>query len=121
MTIAMSIAETASPRSLITATPEAIEELRRLAQTEGQGKDGVRLGVKGGGCSGFSYVIEFDARREGDYVIEQGGVDFLIDRKSAIYLKGIVLDYRSGLKGKGFAFQNPNASSTCGCGESFSV
>lgn len=121
MTEAMRVAEKTNTRSLIVATSAAIEELRRLSQSEGQGKDGVRLGVKGGGCSGFSYVIEFDGRREGDTVIEQDGVAFLVDRKSSIYLKGIVLDFRSGLKGKGFAFQNPNASSTCGCGESFSV
>ena len=117
----MTVSDTTAPRSLITATPEALAELRRLAETDGSGKDGVRLGVKGGGCSGFSYVLEFDTRRDGDNVVEHGGVAFLIDRKSAIYLKGIVLDYRSGLKGKGFVFQNPNASTTCGCGESFSV
>ncbi|HNR31591.1 MAG TPA: iron-sulfur cluster assembly accessory protein [Candidatus Hydrogenedentes bacterium] len=117
----MSHTETSPTKALITATPEAVAELKRLAETEGRGKDGVRLGVKGGGCSGFSYVLDFDARRDGDNVVEQDGVAFLIDRKSAIYLKGIELDFRSGLRGKGFVFQNPNASSTCGCGESFAV
>lgn len=107
--------------ALIKATPEAIEALKALQPTEGEGKSGVRLGVKGGGCSGFSYVLEFDNPREGDKVLEQEGIEFYMDRKSAIYLKGILLDYRSGLKGKGFVFQNPNATSTCGCGESFSV
>lgn len=109
------------PNALVTATAEAVAELQRLSAAEGAGKDGVRLGVKGGGCSGFSYLLEFDDAREGDNCFEQQGVRFLMDRKSAIYLKGIVLDFRSGLKGKGFVFKNPNASSTCGCGESFSV
>ena len=110
-----------SPKALVEVTPDAIGQLMILADTEGVGKEGVRLGVKGGGCSGFSYVLEFDNPREGDHILEQGGIRFFMDRKSSIYLKGIMLDYRSGLKGKGFIFQNPNAASTCGCGESFSV
>ena len=110
------------PKALLRATTEAIATLHQMQQgDEGQGKNGVRLGVKGGGCSGFSYVLEFDNEREGDNILEQDGVKFFMDRKSAIYLKGIVLDYKAGLKGKGFVFQNPNATSTCGCGESFSV
>ena len=109
------------PNALITVTPEAIAQLKELQQSEGVGKEGVRLGVKGGGCSGFSYVLEFNDSREGDNVFEQEDLKFFMDRKSSIYLKGIVLDFRGGLKGKGFVFQNPNASSTCGCGESFSV
>ena len=109
------------PHALVAATPDAIEELKRLRDTEGLGKSGVRLGVKGGGCSGFSYVLEFDNPRDGDNTVEMEGVTFFMDRKSAIYLKGILLDYAAGLKGKGFVFRNPNASSTCGCGESFSV
>ncbi|MBP8131319.1 MAG: iron-sulfur cluster assembly accessory protein [Candidatus Hydrogenedentes bacterium] len=117
----MTTSERSAPKALITATAAAVEELKKLSAAAGEGKDGVRLGVKGGGCSGFSYVLEFDARREGDHVLEQDGVAFLIDRKSAIYLKGVLLDYRGGLRGKGFAFQNPNAANTCGCGESFAV
>lgn len=110
------------PKALVRATADAIAALQEmLAGEEGQGKQGVRLGVKGGGCSGFSYVLEFDDPRDGDNILHQDGIQFFMDRKSAIYLKGIVLDYKAGLKGKGFAFQNPNASSTCGCGESFSV
>lgn len=107
--------------AIVKATQEAIEALKALQPTEGADKSGVRLGVKGGGCSGFSYVLEFDNPREGDKILQQDGISFYMDRKSAIYLKGILLDYRSGLKGKGFVFQNPNATSTCGCGESFSV
>lgn len=113
---------TEEPKGLVQATPEAIATLQQmLGADEGAGKEGVRLGVKGGGCSGFSYVLEFDNPREGDNLMLQDGVKFFMDRKSAIYLKGIVLDYKAGLQGKGFVFQNPNATSTCGCGESFSV
>ena len=113
--------DTSAAKAIVTVTADAIEELKHLAETEGVGKEGVRLGVKGGGCSGFSYVLEFGVPNEGDHCIEQDGVKFFMDRKSAIYLKGILLDFRNGLKGKGFAFQNPNATNTCGCGESFSV
>lgn len=109
------------PKALVSATEGAIRELKRLQEKESPDVDGVRLAVRGGGCSGLSYVLEFDKTREGDHVVEQDGIRFLMDRKSSIYLKGIVLDYKEGLNSKGFVFQNPNASSTCGCGESFSV
>lgn len=108
-------------KRLVNATEAAIEELRRLIANESAGVTGVRMAVKGGGCSGLSYVLDFDRECEGDNVVEMGGVTFYMDRKSTIYLKGIVLDFKEGLKGKGFVFQNPNATSTCGCGESFSV
>lgn len=110
-----------APKALISATDGAIRELKRLMEKESSDVDGVRLAVKGGGCSGLSYVLEFGRQRDGDNVIEQDGIRFLMDRKSSIYLKGIVLDYKEGLNSKGFVFQNPNATSTCGCGESFSV
>jgi iron-sulfur cluster assembly protein len=109
------------PKAIVSATEGAVSELKRLMEREAAEVDGVRLAVKGGGCSGLSYVLEFSKLRDGDNIVEQDGVRFLMDRKSAIYLKGIVLDYKEGLKGKGFVFSNPNASSTCGCGESFSV
>ncbi len=109
------------PKALVSATPAAIEAIKELLQTDGAGKSGVRLGVKGGGCSGFSYVLDYDDQREGDNLVEQDGIRFYMDRKSSIYLKGIQLDFAAGLKGKGFVFRNPNATSTCGCGESFSV
>lgn len=117
----MADASTIKPKGLIKATDAAIAELKRLLSSEAEGVTGVRMGVKGGGCSGLSYVLDFDGVREGDNVIEQDGVHFYLDKKSTIYLKGIVLDYKEGLQGKGFVFQNPNATSTCGCGESFSV
>jgi iron-sulfur cluster assembly protein len=112
--------QNAPQKNIVSATDGALKELKRLMGTEAEA-DGVRLGVKGGGCSGLSYVLEFSKEREGDNVVEQDGVRFLMDRKSTIYLKGIVLDYKEGLEGKGFVFTNPNATSTCGCGESFSV
>jgi iron-sulfur cluster assembly protein len=108
-------------KTLVTATPPALEELKRLLDNEAEGITGVRMAVKGGGCSGLSYVLDFDKKRDGDNELMMGDVAFYMDKKSTIYLKGIELDYKEGLKGKGFVFQNPNASSTCGCGESFSV
>tara|TARA_B100000530_G_C15777428_1_gene416041 strand:- start:71 stop:403 length:333 start_codon:yes stop_codon:yes gene_type:complete len=106
---------------LITATPKAIEHLRDLLASEDDQVTGVRLGVKGGGCSGLSYLLEFGAQQDGDHVVEAQGVSFYLDRKSSIYLKGVELDYDAGLEGRGFVFGNPNATNTCGCGESFSI
>lgn len=108
-------------KNFVTATESAIAQLKRLLADEANAVKGVRMAVKGGGCSGLSYVLDFDKKRDGDNELEQDGIRFFMDRKSTIYLKGIVLDYKEGLQGKGFVFQNPNASSTCGCGESFSV
>jgi iron-sulfur cluster assembly protein len=114
--------ETQTPeKSIVTATPAAVAELKRLIGNEPEGVTGVRMAVKGGGCSGLSYVLEFDKQRDGDNMVLLDGVRVYMDRKSTIYLKGIQLDFKEGLKGKGFVFQNPNATSTCGCGESFSV
>ena len=107
-------------QQLILLTDAAIEKVQELVQNEEAGK-GLRLGVKGGGCSGLSYNIEFDFEKEKDNILEFDGFRVLLDPKSTIYLKGIQLDHQSGLDGKGFVFQNPNASNTCGCGESFSI
>ena len=83
---------------------------------------GLRLGVKGGGCSGLSYVLAFDETpRENDKILESSGVRVFIDPKSLFYLSGTVLDFSDGLNGKGFVFNNPQAASTCGCGSSFGV
>ncbi len=112
---------TETPHALVTATDSAVRELKKLIAGEGGEVTGVRMAVKGGGCSGMSYVLDFDKEHEGDNIVEQDGVSFYMDRKSTIYLKGIQLDYKEGLQGKGFVFQNPNATNTCGCGESFSV
>jgi len=108
-------------KQLVAATDGAITELKRLLDKEPDEVTGVRLAVKGGGCSGLSYVLQFDKEKDGDNTVEMGGLKFYMDRKSTIYLKGIVLDYQEGIDSKGFVFTNPNATSTCGCGESFSV
>ena len=82
----------------------------------------IRVGVKGGGCSGLSYDLSFDTdMKEGDRVFEDKGMKVVVDKKSFLYLIGTELDYSGGLNGKGFVFNNPNANRTCGCGESFSV
>jgi iron-sulfur cluster assembly protein len=107
---------------LIDITDKALEQVKvLLSKEENPEQKGLRLGVVGGGCSGFSYKIEFSNAREKDNVIDFNGVKVFVDLKSSIYLKGITLDFKDGLSGKGFVFINPNATNTCGCGESFSV
>jgi len=103
-------------------TPNAVKEAKRLIAVQGTPGVVVRIGVQGGGCSGLSYNLNFDTKTsEYDEVIEADGVKFVVDAKSAIFLKGTTLDYVTALMGGGFKFINPNATSTCGCGESFSA
>lgn len=84
--------------------------------------DYIRVGVKSGGCSGLSYDLKFDkSQQEGDKVFEDNGVKIIVDKKSFLYLVGTTLEYSGGLNGTGFVFNNPNATRTCGCGESFSL
>lgn len=85
-------------------------------------RDYVRVGVKSGGCSGLSYELKFDNELgENDKVFEDNAVKIAVEKKSFLYLAGTILEYSGGLNGKGFVFNNPNASRTCGCGESFSL
>lgn len=112
--------ETGTP-SLVTLTPEAQQAVRRLVEREENAGKGLRLGIKGGGCSGLSYLKEFDEPREGDTILEFDGFRVFLDRKSTIYLGGITLHYEDGVEGRGFVFENPHATNTCGCGESFSM
>jgi iron-sulfur cluster assembly protein len=108
--------------SIISITDKAIEQIRSISKEENpDGQKGLRLAVTGGGCSGLSYKIEFSDQKDRDNILSFDGVKVLIDPKSVIYLKGIVLDFKDGLNGKGFVFDNPNAKNTCGCGESFSL
>lgn len=110
---------------MITISNEAISHLNEIMEEEGIGIDThfLRVGVKGGGCSGLSYVMDFDdTKTDSDEMVDVGGgLKVLIDKKSLLYLIGTELQYTSGLNGKGFTWVNPNSSRTCGCGESFSV
>ena len=107
-------------KQIINITNPALSEVRRLLKKE-TAECGLRLMIKGGGCSGLSYGLEFTEYMEDDTVLKLEGVTVYLDRKSTVYLSGITLDYKDGLNGRGFVFHNPHASNTCGCGESFSM
>lgn len=101
---------------------DAAEHVRVFAQQSGKPDSNLRVGVKGGGCAGMTYILDLvDAPKEDDKVIEEHGLRLYVDRKSYIFLAGTTLEYSGGLNGKGFVFNNPNAKTTCGCGTSFSV
>jgi iron-sulfur cluster assembly protein len=110
---------------MITVSQKALQHIIELMMESGITPDShhLRVGVKGGGCSGLSYVMDFDTTIEStDETVEiNGGLKVVIDRKSVLYLYGTELDYSDGLNGKGFQWGNPNASRTCGCGESFAL
>jgi iron-sulfur cluster assembly protein len=108
---------------MVTVSDQAKEKIFELKQKEGKTEDfGIRVAVEGGGCSGLMYDLAFDASQQpSDHVFEDKGIKIFVDKKSLLYLIGTELDFSDGLNGKGFQFKNPNASRTCGCGESFSV
>lgn len=107
---------------MIKVRDNARDEVNRLIEEKTQTAPFIRVGVKGGGCSGLMYELEFDSKlSDDDKVFEDNGVSVVVDRKSYLYLVGTELDYSGGLNGKGFTFVNPNANRTCGCGESFSI
>lgn len=109
---------------MINVSEPALTKLQSLMAEEGKNLESayIRVGVTSGGCSGLSYKMEIvDDQVEGDKLFEDKGVKILVDKKSLLYLLGTTLEYSGGLNGKGFAFNNPNASRTCGCGESFAV
>jgi iron-sulfur cluster assembly protein len=107
---------------MITVSENAKKKVEYLMAEEGIQNGFVRVGVESGGCSGLSYKLTFDNQlKEEDKVFEHNGVKVVVDKKSMLYLIGTELDYSGGLNGKGFTFNNPNASRTCGCGESFAV
>ncbi|MFT3679345.1 MAG: iron-sulfur cluster assembly accessory protein [Ferruginibacter sp.] len=106
----------------VTFTAGAINEIKRLMSAEGFDKEQLlRVGVKGGGCSGMSYVLGFDKPSEKDSHFEIEGIPCIMDKTHSIYLMGMEVDWQDGLNSRGFTFNNPNASKTCGCGTSFAV
>ncbi len=109
-------------KEIITLTKDAIKEIKSLQnEMPADGPLTLRVGVKGGGCAGLSYIIEFDKQADNDIELNFDGIKVLIDKRHALYVSGMEVDYQHGLNNRGFIFRNPNASSTCGCGTSFSA
>ena len=107
---------------IVTVSEEARLKAIGLRESEGRPADAVlRVGVQGGGCSGFQYLLEYDERRDDDHVLELTGLTIVIDPFSAPLLSGTILEYDGGLGGKGFEFRNPQVEASCGCGKSFQV
>ncbi len=108
--------------SPIKLTSTAVEQLRKIKEDEGLGDDHyLRIGVKGGGCAGFTYILGFDLKQEEDEIFEFEGVPIVINPAHSLYLVGMEIDWLDGLNNRGFQFNNPNADDTCGCGTSFSA
>jgi iron-sulfur cluster assembly protein len=106
----------------VSFTEGAIREIKRLMSAENFDKSqNLRVGVKGGGCSGMSYVLGFDTMTENDQVFDVEGIPCIMNRSHELYLLGMQIDWSDGLNNRGFTFKNPNASNTCGCGTSFAV
>jgi iron-sulfur cluster assembly protein len=106
----------------VTLTAGAIREIKKLMTAEGfDTTQQLRVGVKGGGCSGMSYILGFDQKQESDQEFEIEGISCVMNRSHEIYLYGMQIDWQDGLNNRGFTFKNPNASNTCGCGTSFAV
>ena len=107
---------------MVTISDEAKQQLMKLMSENNEIKKYVRVGVSSGGCSGLSYKLDFDSViSDEDKVFDNNGITLLIDQSSYLYVMGTTLSFSGGLNGKGFSFNNPNASRTCGCGESFAV
>jgi iron-sulfur cluster assembly protein len=115
----MSTATATQPLSL---TEGAVKQLRQIVEEQKiPSQYGLRVGVKGGGCSGFTYVLGFDERKEGDDSFTVNGIQVFLQKSHAIYLLGMEIDFLDGLNNRGFSFNNPNATDTCGCGTSFAA
>ena len=113
--------KSSKPKQVVTVTPAAAGKLKELLDAEGDPSLSLRMAVRPGGCSGFSYEMYFDSEiDDGDHVAEFGGVKVVVDPQSAEMIRGSTLDYKDGLMGAGFAIDNPNVTRTCGCGNSFS-
>src|ERR1700743_565475 len=106
----------------VSFTVGAIKELNKLKDKQELNEEfGLRVGVEGGGCSGMTYVLGFDQKKDGDQEYDIDGIRVFMHKAHGLYLVGMVVDFQDGLNARGFTFNNPNASSTCGCGSSFSV
>lgn len=106
----------------VSLTERAARQVRKIRETEELNEDlCLRVAVEGGGCSGLSYKLGFDHKSEDDEVLISQGIEIIVDPKHMMYLKGISVDYPDGLDARGFTFDNPNASETCGCGSSFAT
>jgi iron-sulfur cluster assembly protein len=113
---------TAVETAPVTFTEGAVKELKKLKDQQELNDDfGLRVGVEGGGCSGMSYVLGFDQKKDGDQEYEIEGIRVFMHKAHGLYLAGMNIDFQDGLNARGFTFNNPNAASTCGCGTSFSV
>lgn len=113
---------TAVETAPVTFTEGAVKELKKLKDQQELGDEfGLRVGVEGGGCSGMSYVLGFDQKKDGDQEYDIEGIRVFMHKAHGLYLVGMVVDFQDGLNARGFTFNNPNAASTCGCGTSFSV
>ncbi len=106
----------------VTLTEGAVKELHKLRDQQEIGDDfGLRIGVEGGGCSGMSYVLGFDQKKDGDQEYQINGLRVFMNKAHGMYLMGMEVNFQDGLNARGFTFANPNAASTCGCGTSFAV
>ena len=115
---------TQTETSPVLLTETAAREIKTIIQQQELDGEKVRLrvGVKGGGCSGFSYILDLtESQKEHDELFDQHGIKVIIDPKSLLYLSGVTIDFKDAIMGRGFVFSNPNASATCGCGSSFSA
>jgi len=106
----------------ITLTTGAVKQLQKIKESEQLSENmGLRVGVKGGGCSGFTYILGFDEKNERDEEYQINGIRVFMEKSHALYLLGMEIDWEEGLNNRGFTFKNPNAKDTCGCGTSFSA
>jgi len=118
----MNTMETLITKAPVAFTPSAIAEIKRLMNESGfDHTQKIRVGVKGGGCSGMTYVLEFDAPLNDDDIYDFEDIQFIMNKSHGLYLYGMEVDWQGGLNSRGFTFNNPNASKTCGCGTSFAV
>jgi len=109
-------------KSPVSLTKGALQELRRIMTEQNIAADhGLRVGIKGGGCSGFSYILGFDLPKEKDTIYEMEGMKVFMEKSHTMYLIGMEIDFVNGLNNRGFTFNNPNATETCGCGTSFNA